>query len=140
MEIGKINENGFDQWCIIEIFGHQRIAGRVREQTIGGCSFLRVDVPEAKAKRSQWNGTTGGYEVTEETIPAFTKFYGQGAIYSMTPCTEAVARAAIQQFAAEPVTCVDLRPAKALPAPQHDDGWTEPREREHEDEEEPQCP
>lgn len=26
----------FDQWCIVEIFGHERIAGRVTEQRIGG--------------------------------------------------------------------------------------------------------
>jgi hypothetical protein len=34
-----------EQWAIVEIFGHQRIAGRLTEQTIGGCSFVRVDVP-----------------------------------------------------------------------------------------------
>ena len=38
-------EKAFEQWAIVEIFGHQRIAGKVTEQTIGGCSFVRVDVP-----------------------------------------------------------------------------------------------
>lgn len=38
----------FDHWCIVESFGHERIAGRVTEQTIGGCSFIRVDVPRRK--------------------------------------------------------------------------------------------
>ena len=36
--------NGF--WAIVEIFGHQRIAGFLSEQTIGGQSFVRVDVPD----------------------------------------------------------------------------------------------
>jgi hypothetical protein len=26
----------FDSWCLIELFGHQRIAGRVTETTIAG--------------------------------------------------------------------------------------------------------
>jgi hypothetical protein len=30
--------NQFDQWAVIELFGHNRIAGRVTEQVIGGCS------------------------------------------------------------------------------------------------------
>lgn len=51
------------QWAIVEIFGHSRYAGIISEHAIGGCSFVRVDVPE-----------TG-----EE--PAFTKLFGQGAIY-----------------------------------------------------------
>jgi hypothetical protein len=33
----------FSEWAIIELFGHQRIAGRVSEQTIGGCAFVRDD-------------------------------------------------------------------------------------------------
>lgn len=80
-----MESQGFDSWAIIELFGHQKIAGRVREETLGGCSFLRVDVPEC-----------GGQE-------AFTKYFGNSAIYSMTPTSEAVARAALKQIRPEPV-------------------------------------
>jgi hypothetical protein len=75
----------FDQWCIVELMGRQVIAGRVTEQTIGGCAFLRVDVPET------------------EKQPAFTRFYGQAAIYAMTPVSEEVARVSLRRFTPEPV-------------------------------------
>ena len=34
-----------DGWFILELFGHQRIAGRVSEVTLGTNVMLRVDVP-----------------------------------------------------------------------------------------------
>jgi hypothetical protein len=68
------------QWAIVEIFGHARYAGTISEHTIGGCSFVRVDIPEI------------GKE------PAFTKLFGQGAIYSITPVSEQIARAVARQF------------------------------------------
>jgi hypothetical protein len=76
----------FESWAIIEIFGHTQIAGKVTEASIVGCSFIRVDVPECDGQ------------------PAFTKFYGQGAIYSMTPCGEQVARAALAQIRPAPIS------------------------------------
>jgi len=75
----------FDQWAIVELFGHQRIAGRVSEQTVGGCAFVRVDVPEC-------DGT-----------PGYTKFYGNGAIYGMTITDEKTARAAVKHMAPIPL-------------------------------------
>jgi hypothetical protein len=78
-------QQSFDQWCILELFGRQVIAGRVTEQVIGGCSFIRVDVPEC-------NGT-----------PQFTRFYGNGAIYAMTPVSEEAARIALRRFRPDPV-------------------------------------
>jgi len=71
-------QQSFDQWAIVELFGHQRIAGRVSEQTIGGCSFVRVDVPEIKGN------------------PGYTKLYGNSAIYAVTITDEQTARAAAQ--------------------------------------------
>lgn len=69
------NTQKFEEWAVVELFGHQRIAGKVSEATIGGCAFVRVDVPQT-AK------------------PAYTKYFGNGAIYAMTPCDEAVAHLA----------------------------------------------
>lgn len=62
----------FEQYCLLELFGHQRIAGLVSEATIGGCAFIRVDVPDE----------------TGEGV-RYTKFYGNGAIYAMTVTTKA---------------------------------------------------
>ena len=61
---------GFEQFAIVELFGHQVIAGKVSEQVIGGQGFVRVDVPVIEGQE------------------AFTKFYGSGAIYAITPCDE----------------------------------------------------
>lgn len=38
-----------------------------------------------------------------DSRPAFTRFYGQGAIYAMTPVSEEVARVALKRFEPEPV-------------------------------------
>jgi len=66
----------FDQWAILEIMGHVRLAGRAREQAIAGAGFLRIDVPEA-------NG-----------VPAFTRLYRVNSIYSITLVSEDFARPA----------------------------------------------
>lgn len=93
------DQPSFKQWAIIELFGHQRIAGLVTEQSVGGCSFVRVDVPETKK------------------APAFTKLYGNGAIYGISFVTEDVARAAAQSIRSEPVSVYDIQALRqqALP-------------------------
>lgn len=78
-------ETKFEQWAIVEIFGHQRIAGIVTEHTIGGCSFVRVDVPAVAGKA------------------AFTKLYGNGAIYAITFVDQDVALAAAENLREVPV-------------------------------------
>jgi len=69
-------ERGFEGWAIVELFGHSMIAGMASEQSIAGSNMLRVDVPEVDGS------------------PAFTKFFGSGAIYAITPTTEENARIA----------------------------------------------
>ena len=94
----------FDMWAIIELFGHARLAGRVTEANIGGCSFVRVDVPEIKGEQAP-----------------FTRFLGNGAIYSITPCSEELARLAAQRIHAAPVT-IYMPEVRQLPGPQTDEG------------------
>lgn len=80
-------EEIFDQWAIVELMGHQQIAGRVTEQSIGGAAFIRVDVPEqpARPKRQEWDSDM-------PVIPAYTRFLSGSAIYAINPCTEEVAK------------------------------------------------
>ena len=68
------NSNGFECFAILELFGHVRLAGKVTEASIGGCSFLRVDVLKPDGEVD------------------FTRYLGNGSVYSMTPVTEEVAR------------------------------------------------
>lgn len=75
----------FDIFAIVELFGHSRIAGRVTEQVIAGQGFVRVDVPELPSRG------------------AFTRLFGPGAIYSITPVNEQTACAAAQSMQVEPV-------------------------------------
>lgn len=75
----------FEQFAIVELFGHQVIAGKVSEQVIGGQGFVRVDVPPV-------DGEEG-----------FTKFYGAGAIYALTPCNEETMLAAVTGLRQKPI-------------------------------------
>lgn len=72
--------SAFATWAVVELMGHQQIAGHVTEEEIAGSKLLRVDVPEL--------------ERGEVVQPAHTKYFGASAIYALHPCTEALARQA----------------------------------------------
>ncbi|MEN6440921.1 MAG: hypothetical protein ABFD97_20315 [Syntrophobacter sp.] len=80
------DQKPYEGWAIVELFGHQQIAGMISEQAIGGASFVRVDVPELP-------GSQG-----------FTKFYGGSAIYAITPTDEATATIAALNIKTRPVS------------------------------------
>ena len=42
----------FEEWAVLELFGHQRLAGLVSEVQIGGASFVRVDVPHEDKRKA----------------------------------------------------------------------------------------
>ncbi len=109
----------FEQWCIVELYGRNRIVGLVSEKTIGGMAFIRVDVPEVVRDAERYeNGERLKYQ---ETIPAFTKFFGQGAIYAMTPVSEEIGRAMAKQRADRPISAFELPKLKELESPSKDD-------------------
>lgn len=83
-------------WAIIEIFGHQRIAGYMTEQVIGGQGFIRVDVPAIEGS-------------DDVGVQAHTKFYGPGAVYAINPVDEPIARLAARQIRHAPVSEYGLR-------------------------------
>ena len=70
---------------MVEVMGHSRYAGRVTEEAIGGCAFVRVDVPAVDGRQ------------------AYTKLLGQAAIFAITPCSEEAAKAMASQCQSQPV-------------------------------------
>jgi hypothetical protein len=90
----------FDTWAVIELFGHQRIAGHVTEEVIGSATMIRVDVP-----------ATGGDR------PGYTKYLGNGAIYGMTPTTEEIATRAARSIERYKEPVAYLPPSHQLAAP-----------------------
>jgi hypothetical protein len=97
-----------ETWALVEIFGHTKLAGFCKTEAFGTTVMLRVDVPdlpERKRERSGYRDADGNYSDTlqkfEETLPAepgYTRYYGMGSIFSITPCTEATARAAVDKM------------------------------------------
>lgn len=81
----------FEHWALVELFGHQRIAGKVTEAEIGGGKFIRVDVPAIGTRQP------------------VTKFYGPTAIYCISPTTEETAIALAGRIDAMPVPAWDAR-------------------------------
>ncbi len=94
-----MEENTFKQYAVVELFGHQQIAGMVSEQTIAGQGFVRVDVPAC------------------EDQEAFTRLFGTGAIYSIIPTTEEIATAFARRNISRPINPWQL----ALPEPDEQD-------------------
>lgn len=85
------DKSNFDSWALVELFGRQRIVGKVTEETIGGASFIRVDVPASDGNA------------------AFTRFYGGAAIYCISPVSEEIARELLKSCRNEPVARYELR-------------------------------
>lgn len=115
----------FETWALLELYGHARLAGLVSEQTIGGVGFIRVDVPEVQRQAVRW-AEGGKRETFVETIAGFTKFYGPGALFSITPTTEEIARAVACSIASRPIQQFELPQLKALEAPPEDDEEGDP--------------
>ena len=84
-------DNTFDTWALVELMGHSRIAGRVTDATIGGATFIRVDVPE----------TSGGQ-------PSHTRYFSPAAIYGISPVTEEIARGLAEELDNRPFNVYEL--------------------------------
>lgn len=82
-------------WAIVELMGHQRMAGEITEVTVAGHGFIRIDVP----------GTS--------KVPAFTRMVSPSSIYAINPTTQELAIRAAEAFQPRPVQEWEL--PKALP-------------------------
>jgi hypothetical protein len=76
---------GFEQWCIVELYGHTMLAGLVREQTIAGAGFLVITIPAVDGQ------------------PAFTKIQSPSSIWALTPTDEETAMRVAAGLKAKPI-------------------------------------
>lgn len=100
-----MNEQKTDQFAIVELFGHARIAGRISEQVFGGAALVRVDVPEVTYTERVF----GSQPDVSHTIAAHTRSFGGGAIYSINWVDEAAATLAAQSIKHRPIQPYSLQ-------------------------------
>jgi hypothetical protein len=123
------DEYGEDEWCIVELFGHIRLAGRVSEVERFSVKMLRLDIP--KRDGDGW---------------LTTQFIGGAALFRVTPTTEEEARGVAAISQPEPVHRWELPEPAPQPASPFDDmptgyGGTvppTPTARRREDDDDPQ--
>jgi len=87
----------FEAWGLVELMGHQRVAGRLSEQPVGGGNMLRVDIPNGETFR--------------------TAYYGASAIYAVHITDEAAARKLAGDTGSRPPYAYELQHAVARIAP-----------------------
>ncbi len=104
-----------EMWAVIELFGHQKAAGKLSTQVLGAACLLRLDVPEITRKRRQFDYTQNHWNEFEETTPAHTRFLGVGSIYAINPCAENVVRNILREISAGPIQEYVMPTIKALP-------------------------
>lgn len=71
------------EWAIVEVFGHRRHAGRIREEERFGAKMLRIDVPVFEAIRGMTPPVIDGTPRWE------TLWYGGSSIFSLSLTDEA---------------------------------------------------
>mgnify|MGYP000895465297 FL=1 len=78
-------------FAIVELFGHQKISGKVTEQAFGSSTFVRIDVPETKFQ------------------PAFSRLVNPAAVYAINPVTEDVMKIMAENIQQKPIESWDIR-------------------------------
>ena len=141
-----MSESKVDGWCILEVMGHRRIAGFVREVTVAGAGFLRIDVPSGCE-----GGVSAGWcpehgkcacpkpeeERADPKCPlhaptsahpvewSATQFYPPASVYCLTPSTEEVVRASVRRARPVEFSRLSLPGAAASRSLEGEDGFDE---------------
>ena len=77
----------FEGWAIVELMGHRKLAGYVREVTFAGAAMMRLDIP---------------------SDPPVTQYYSASSLYALTPTTEDLAKRVAQASRPTPVALYEL--------------------------------
>ncbi len=84
-------DNTFEQWALVELFGHTRVAGKCTEHKFGNQSMMRIDVPSIGE------------------LPAFTKFVNLSAIYALNPMDEESCIQLAKQIKSAPIDAWNMQ-------------------------------
>ena len=127
-----MSEERFQQWCILELMGHRRLAGLVTETEVGGATFLKLDVPGENQPCPVCTDTVKTLLVIDgqehevcpqcggsRTVPHWeaSQYYSPSAVYCITPTTEEIARQVASRNRPEPVHRWEF---KAIEAPRRE--------------------
>lgn len=122
-------QSHFEGFAILEIFGHQKYAGFVKTEYFGTACMFRCDIPPLPEREKvtqsgcyvdeapnlrQW--VPPGSTVKTVATEGYSKLFGVGAIYAMTPCDEKAALAAVEKLQPRSLMLVKLPEGKALAA------------------------
>lgn len=100
------------EWAIVEIMGHRKLYGRIREEERFGAKMLRIDVPKPTAPRTLFDAADGRPE--QPPVSWVTQWYGGPSIFSLTLTDEATVMRANEPYAS---------PARYIAAPRDDDDF-----------------
>lgn len=99
----------FEGWAVVELLGHRRLGGYVRDVEMFGGRMLRLDIPGPKAESGKEDAPVlmvsdvPNRVIEDSEYWAATQFYGVGSIYCLTPTTADVAIAAAKANQPSPV-------------------------------------
>jgi len=130
------SQQNFEGWGVLEIFGHQRYAGFVRTVYYGTACMFQCNIPPLPEReqitregcyvteREEANGdrlrrwVPPGSTIKAAATEGYSKLFGVGAIYALTPCDEKAALKAVEEIQPRPLMLVSLPQEKALTAGQ----------------------
>lgn len=107
--------------AILELMGRTELAGMVREVTIAGAGFLRVDIPSAVEGQAY-----------------ATQFVSPAALYRLTPCSEEAMLVVARRCQPQPVKPWELPhrpevPTASMSPTRYDDDDDDFRDRDERD-------
>ena len=91
MSTQKTVEESFDQWVVLSLLGHKRLAGKLTETNIAGAGFLRIDIPDK-------DGNTIN-----------TEYYSPSSVYSIQPVAKEIAITLATQISTAPVSKYEIK-------------------------------
>ncbi|WP_294124287.1 hypothetical protein [Sphingomonas sp.] len=112
-----------EQWAIVELMGHVRLAGRLSEEEHYGAKLGRLDIPNPVVVCTPCKGirdanpncaVCGGFGATGGGFT--TQFFGGASVYRITMVSEDVARSVAANVRPAPVQPWEF-PKPQLPAP-----------------------